>query len=245
VENAMKRLGVPLVVLALSAGLAHAGNFGLGQGFTQADLDSITEALGDVVSFPNLATATPGGVTGFQILGAAGGPEVHTSTHWWQYVSHANTVGGVLFGQRVIVRKGLPFNLDFGVQVGKVFGNQFWGADARWAFVESGALSPAMALRVTYSRLSSSLLDRLEVAEGQLVVSTGFPLVSPYGAIGYRRASGRASFGDPVPLAYSSTTSGVTATVGARLGLLPFLQVIGEVRRTTTTCVFVGAGVGL
>ncbi len=240
----MKPFGVVLVALALSAGLAHAGEVGLSAGFTQADLDSITEALGDAVNFPNFGGAAPGGVTGFQILGAAGGPAIDTSAHWWLYVTHANTVGGVLFGGRVIVRKGLPFNLDVGVQVGKVFGDQFWGADVRWAFVESGALSPAMALRAAYSRANSSLLDRLEVAEGQLVVSKDLPVVSPYGAIGYRRVSGRASFGDPVPLGYSSTTSGVTATVGAKLGLLPFFHVVGEVRRTTSTCVFVGVGVG-
>ncbi|MGD1147813.1 MAG: DUF6588 family protein [Thermoanaerobaculaceae bacterium] len=240
----MKPFGAMLVALALSAGLAHAGEFGLGPGFTQADLDSITQAFGDAVNFPNLGGAAPGGVTGFQILGVAGGPEVDTSAHWWRYVPHANTVGGVLFGQRVIVRKGLPFNLDVGVQVGRVFGDQFWGADVRWAFVEGGALSPAMALRAAYSRASSSLLDRLDVAEAQLVISKDFPVVSPYGAIGYRRVSGRANFGDPVPLGYSSTTSGVTATVGARLGLLPFFHVVGEVRRATSTCVFVGVGVG-
>ena len=240
----MKRFGVPLLVLALSAGPATAGELGLGAGFTQADLDSITEALGDVVSFPNLAMAAPGGVTGFEILGAAGGPEVDTSAHWWRYVPTAHTAGGVLFGQRLIVRKGLPYNLDVGAQVGKVFGDRFWGADVRWAFVEGGALSPAMALRAAYSRLDSSILDRLDVAEGQLVVSKGFEVVSAYVAIGYRRVSGRATFGDPVPLGYSSTANGATGTVGAKLGLFPYVHVVGEVRRTTSTCVFVGVGVG-
>ena len=241
----MERLGVPLVVLALSAGLACAGGTGFGLDFAQADLDAVAEVLGDVVNFPILETAVPGGVTGFQVLGAAGGPEVHTNGHWWQYVPHSNVVGGVLFGQRMIVRKGLPFHLDVGAQVGKVFGDQFWGADARWAFAEGGTLSPAMALRATYSRVNSSILDRLDVAEGQLVVSKGFPVVSVYGAVGYRRVRGRATFGDPVPLPHSSTSTGVTGTVGAKLGVLPFFHIVGEVRRGARTCVFVGAGVGL
>jgi hypothetical protein len=241
----MRRL-VPLAALALALGTpAHAGGLSLGPGFAQGDLDAIAEALGDVVSFPNLATAVPGGVTGFQILGAVGGPEVNTSDHWWQYVSHANTAGNILLGPRVIVRKGLPSRLDVGVQVGKVFGDQFWGGDVRWGFAEGGALSPAMALRVAYSRLNSSLFDRFEVAEAQLVISKGFLVVSPYGAAGYRRVYGTATFGDPVLSRHSSDSSGFTATVGAKLGLLPFLHLIGEGRRTTTTCVFVGAGVGL
>ena len=241
----MRRLALlAFLTLALTKP-THAGDLGLGPGFTQGDLDAIAEALGDVVTFPNLATAVPGGVTGFQILGAAGGPEVNTSDHWWGYVSHANTVGGVLLGPRVIVRKGLPGRLDVGAQVGNVFGDRFWGGDVRWGFVEGGTLSPAAALRVAYSRLDSSLFDRFEVAEGQLVISKGFLIVSPYGAVGYRRVFGSASFGEPVPSRHSADTSGFTAAVGAKLGLLPFLHLIGEVRRTTVTCVFVGAGVGL
>ncbi len=241
----MRRFGVSLVVLALSAGLASAGGSGFGLDFSQADLDAITDALGDVASFPNLGTAAPSGVTGFQILGAAGGPRIDTGSGWWHDVPHSNVVGGVLVGQRVIVRKGLPFRLDVGAQVGKVFGDQFWGADVRWALMEAGTLQPAVALRAAYSRINSSILDRLEVEESQLVISKGFPLVSLYGAAGYRRVEGRATFGDPMPLAHSSTRSGVTGTVGAKLSLLPFLHLVGEVRRGAYTCVFVGTGVGL
>ncbi len=240
----MKRCGVFLVAAALSAAPALAGGPVFGTGFTAADLDALTEAIGDVVAFPNLSTAAPGGVAGFQLLAAAGGPEVDTSAHWWSYVPHANRIGGVLFGQRVIARKGLPSNLDVGVQVGRVFGEQFWGADARWAFVESGVLSPAVALRASYSRLTGSFVDSFQVGEVQLVASKGFPLVSPYGAVGYRRASARATFGDPAPADHSATASGVTGALGIRVTVFPFLHVFGEVRRSTRTGVFVGAGVG-
>ncbi|MBZ5590391.1 MAG: hypothetical protein LAO05_17715 [Acidobacteriia bacterium] len=239
----MRRFGVALVVVALSAGLAVAGG-GFGLEFGQADLDALTDALGDVASFPNLGTAAPGGLAGFQILGAAGGPQIDTSSRWWGSVPHTNVVGDLLVGQRVIVRKGLPLRLDVGVQVGKALGDQFWGADLRWAFVEAGTLQPAVALRVAYSHVDSSVLASLEVEEAQLVMSKGFPIVSLYGAAGYRRVEGHATFGDPLPLAHSSTRTGVTGTVGAQLSLLPFLHLVGEVRRGANTCVFVGLGVG-
>ncbi len=240
----MKRWGAFLVAVALSAAPALAGEPGFGSGFTAADLDALTEAIGDVLAFPNLSTAAPGGVTGFQLMAAAGGPKVDTSAHWWSYVPHANEVGGVLFGQRVIARKGLPSNLDLGVQVGRVFGEQFWGADARWAFVESGVLSPAVALRVAYSRLDTSLLDRCEVGEVQVVLSKGFVVLSPYGALGYRRVHAAATFGAPQPSGHTADVSGATAVLGAKLTVLPFLHVFGEIRRTTRTAVFVGLGVG-
>ncbi len=241
----MTRCGALLVVAVLSTGLAHAGDTRFDASFTPGDLAALTEAVGDAVAFPNLSTASPGGLAGFQLLGAAGGPDIDRGAHWWSYVPHTNTVGGVLLGQRVIARKGLPFNLDVGVQAGRVLGSGFWGADVRWAFVESGVLSPAVALRASYSRLDASFLDRFEVGEAQLVLSKGFVLLSPYGALGYRRAHAAATFGAPQPSGHTADVSGVTAVVGAKLTLLPFLHVFGEVRRTTRTCVFVGAGVGL
>ncbi len=240
----MKGCGAFLVAAALSAGAAQVGGQQLPPGFTAADLTALAGTVGDAVTFPNLGTATPGGLPGFQLLGAAGGPEVDTSASWWSSVPHTNTVGGVLIGQRVIARKGLPLAIDVGFQEGKVLGGDFWGADARWAFVENGVLQPAVALRVSYSRLDSSLLDSLEVAEAQLVLSKGFVVLSPYGALGYRRVHARATFGDPEPVTHSADVSGVTAVVGAKLTLLPFLHIFGEVRRSTRTSVFLGAGVG-
>ena len=241
----MNRAGVALVALVVMAGAARADASSFDPSFTSHDFEALAQALGDAVTFPNLGTAAPGGVTGFQILGAAGGPRVQTDAHWWQYVSHSNTVGGVLVGQRVVVRKGLPHRLDVGAQVGKVFGDQFWGADLRWGLLEGGTLAPAAALRASYSRLASSTLNRLDVAEAQLVVSKGFLIVSPYAAVGYRRVSARAELGGPTPVGHSTTLDHFTAAVGARLGLLPFLHVIGEVRRATGTSVFLGLGVGL
>ena len=242
-EIATRRCGVLVLAAALSAGAARAGQ-GLDPAFTAADLEALTGAVGDALAFPNLGTASPGGLPGFQLLGAAGGPEIDTGARWWSYVPHANEIGGFLVGQRVIARKGLPLNFDVGVQAGKVLGGDLWGADVRWAFVESGVLQPAAALRVAYSRLDTSLLDRCEVGEVQIVLSKGFVVLSPYGALGYRRAHATATFGAPQPSGHTADVSGATAVVGAKLTLLPFLHVFGEVRWTTRTAVFVGLGVG-
>ncbi len=93
-------LGVSLVPLVLIAGLAHAGGFSFGPQFTENDLKGLAEAIGDVVTFPNLGTAAATGLTGFEVLATAGGPQVDTGSRWWHYVD-ARTVGGVLYGHRV------------------------------------------------------------------------------------------------------------------------------------------------
>jgi len=232
----MRRLCLPLVSLVLAAGLTHAGGFSFDPHFAQKDLEGIAEAFGDVVTFPNVGTAVPTGLPGFEVLVVAGGPQVDTGSGWWQYVD-ARTVGGVLYGQRLILRKGLP-------QTGQVAGEKFWGGEVRWAFIEGGTVSPALALRGSYSQLSGAPFG-CEVAEVQFVISKGFAVVSPYGGLGYRRVSARATFGEPAATSHSVDTNHGTLTVGARVTLLPLLRLVGEVRQTSTTSFFFGVGVGL
>jgi len=222
--------GLFVVALALAAGPARAGGFAFDADFTQSDLAGLAEGIGDAITFPNLGTATPTGLAGFEVLAAAGGPEVDTDANWWHSVD-ASTAGGVLYGQRVIARKGLPLNLDVGVQAGQVAGEQFWGGEVRWAVLEGGTVSPAVALRATYSKLSTAPFD-CEVAEGQLFISKGFVVVSPYGGIGYRRVYAVAKFGEPEPFGHSADKSTWTGTVGARVTLFPLLRIVGEVRKS-------------
>jgi hypothetical protein len=240
----MRRVAAVLAVAVLSAVSARAAGIHFDPTFTSATLGDLADGLGDVLTFPNLGPAAPTGITGFEVLVAAGGPQVDTHAHWWHAVD-GTTVGGVFYGQRVIVRKGLPAHLDVGVQVGQVLGERFWGGEVRWAFLEGGAVSPAAALRVTYSRLTSAPLDLVEVAEGQVLVSKGFLVVTPYAGVGYRRVFARASFGDPVPVAHSADRSGFTGTVGARVTLLPLLHLVGELRQGADRSLYLGVGVGL
>jgi hypothetical protein len=239
----MRRLCLPLVSLVLAAGLAHAGGFSFDPHFAQKDLADLAEAIGDVVTFPNVGTAVPTGLPGFEVLVVAGGPQVDTGSSWWQYVD-ARTLGGVLYGQRLILRKGLPLSFDVGFQTGQVAGEKFWGGEVRWAFIEGGTVSPALALRGSYSQLSGAPFG-CEVAEAQLVISKGFAVVSPYGGLGYRRVSARATFGEPAATSHSVDTNHGTLTVGARVTLLPLFRLVGEVRQTSTTSFFFGVGVGL
>ena len=148
-----------------------------------------------------------------------------------------------MYGQRLILRKGLPLNFDVGVQTGQVAGESFTGGEVRWAFIEGGTVSPALALRGSYSKLSEASFG-CEVAEVQFVISKGFAVVSPYGGLGYRRVSARANFGEPVT-AHSTDTNHGTLTLGARVTLLPLLRLVGEVRQTSKTSFFFGVGVGL
>jgi hypothetical protein len=239
----MKRACCAAVALVLFAATARAGGSSLDPRFVQSDLQDLVEAMADVLTFPNVGTAVPTGLPGFEVLLALGGPRVDTGARWWQFVD-ARTLGSVLYGQRLILRKGLPLNFDVGLQTGEVAGWHFWGGEARWAFLAGGTVSPAVALRASYSQLSGAPFD-CDIAEAQIVISKGFAVVSPYGALGFRSASARAAFGEPVATSHSADSSHSTLAVGARLTLLPLVRLVGEVRRSSGNSIFIGLGVGL
>jgi hypothetical protein len=243
VEVGMKRPCLSLLSLLLAAGLANAGGFSFGASFTQADLQGLVEGIGDVLTFPNLATAVPTGLPGFEAILALGGPQVDTSASWWHEVD-AHTLGGVLYGQRLILRKGLPLNFDVGFQTGQVAGEHFWGGEARWALLAGGTVSPALAVRASYSELSGAPFD-CDVAEAQVFISKGFAVVSPYAGLGYRRASARATFGEPNATSHSAESTRSTLTIGARVTLFPLVRLVGEVRKASESSFFFGLGVGL
>jgi hypothetical protein len=111
-------------------------------------------------------------------------------------------------------------------------------------FSFSTSFTPGDFRDLADSRLGGSAVA-LDVSEAQLVVSKGFPIVSPYAAAGFRRTVAMADFGDPVPLRHHVDAELWTGVVGARFTLLPLVHVVAEARRGSDTSFFVGAGVGL
>jgi hypothetical protein len=232
-----------VLALVVLAGSASAGDFSFTPAFTSADFEQLAESLGDAIAFPNLRSAAPSGVLGFEVIAVAGGPRVDSASHWWRNAVDGSTVGGTLLGGHLVVRKGLPAGLDLGVQIGQVKGERFWGGELRWALLAGGLVGPSLALRGSYSRLDNAPFD-LEVAEVQAVVSKSLALVTPYAAVGVEGVRGSAVFGDPIARRRSVRKERLSAAAGLRLNLLPF-HVVGELRRGYHVGYFVGVGLGL
>ena len=239
----MRQVVLALLLMVALARRASADGLSLDPRLTEGDFGNLAEAVADAIAFPNLGPAAPSGLTGFEVLAAAGGPRVDTGERWWRYAVDSRTYGGVWSGVRLIARKGLPWNLDVGAQIGQLAGERFLGGEARWALLESGVLSPALALRASYSRLEDAPLA-VEVKEAQLVLSKAFTLLTPYAAAGYRRVEANAKFGEPTPIQHSVRSDRTITAAGVRVSLVPF-HFVGEVRQGSKLGFFVGVGVGL
>ncbi len=238
----MRRAGAVVLFLLAAAG-AGAGDLVLAPGFSPADLADLSAILADAIAFPQLAEAPPLGLTGFHIVTAAGGPQVHTRADWWNSAMKDRVVGGVLIAPRVVARKGLPLRLDAGGQIGKVFGLTFWGAEAAWGLMEGGALLPAVGLAGSYCRLEEAPVA-LETGEARVTVSKGFAILTPFASVGYRRERASAELDEPFAGVFTVEENRVTGAAGLVVGLPP-LRLVAEVRRAAATGFFVGVGVGL
>ncbi len=231
------------VSLVLWCSAARAGEISFSSSFTGGDLAGLSDALGDAIAFPTAGPASPLGVTGFDLEVGVGGMQVDTGSGWWRSAVTGSTVAGTLPAPRVLLRKGLPLRLDVGGQVGEVLGERFWGLEARYALLKGGAIEPAAGVRLSYSRLENAPF-RLETSEVQFVVSKGFAVVTPYGALGFRRVASDATVGTPVPTTFRVRRERATGTAGLRVALLPF-HVVAELRQGAHLGYFVGIGLGL
>jgi hypothetical protein len=237
------------LLVALLASSLSAGQLRFSPEFQEAELASLGEALADLLAFPNLTTAKPSGLAGFQVLGVVGGLRVAGSEKWFAHAFTGGRTLGLLPAGRLVARKGLPASLDVGVQVGTLAGERFWGGELRWALFKGGVILPAVGVAGSYGELSHPILN-VRMGEVKVVVSKGFLLVSPYAGLGLRRQQTKGYFADAIlgealPRWHRVEGDRGMAFVGAVFHPLPLLQLVAEVKRGFSTTYFLGLGVGL
>ena len=178
----------PLLATAatlLAASTAHALEINTLNLLTQSDFRLLSEDLGAALAYKALVPAEPLGVIGFDI-----GVGV-TATELQHRDVLAKAAAGVDAPKMLPVTsvravKGLPFNIDIGASLGRVptTGATTTGGELRWAFVPGGVLTPAIAVRASYARLSG--IDQLKASSTGLDVSIskGFLFATPYLGVG-------------------------------------------------------------
>src|SRR4030067_257704 len=120
----------------------------------QADFLKLSEDLGAALSYKAVIPATPLGLTGFD-LGVEGTATKLQNRDAWDRAS-SSTAPDTLYVPRLHLHKGLPLGFDVGAFYTAVPGSniKLWGAAGRYAIIGGGALTPALGLRGTYSKLS-------------------------------------------------------------------------------------------
>lgn len=187
----MKRALHPLLTATaaattlLATGAAHALEINTLNLLTQSEFRALSEDLGAALSYKALVPAEPLGVIGFDIGVGVTATELQHRDVLSKAAAGAD-VPKALPVASVRAVKGLPFNIDIGASLGRVptTGATTAGGELRWAFVPGGVLTPALAVRASYSQLSG--IDQLKASSAGLDVSIskGFLFATPYAGIG-------------------------------------------------------------
>jgi len=159
----------------------------------QDDFRSFSKDFGMAVSYIPLASAAALGdkLPGFDAGVEASYVKVDTSKQYFQKMNNIFTASGAgnlpdaYYIPRVHVQVGLPIiPIDFGVSYAEVSGIKLVGAEVKWAILNGGLVTPSIAIRGAYTKLSG--VDELDLSTKSLdlSISKGILIFTPYAGVG-------------------------------------------------------------
>lgn len=190
--NPLKLL--PPFLFAVASAAAFAGDLDrIGQ-LTQSEFRSLSEDLGAVAAYKEVAPAAPLGVAGFDV-----GLELTASKlqHKGVYELAGGSNAGTVYLPKLRVQKGLPWGVDIGAFASKIGGSNISliGLEARYALLDDTLAAPAIGLRVSGTRdMGAGILDLSTVAF-DVILSKKLTFVTPFAGVGTVKVSSKANVG--------------------------------------------------
>lgn len=210
-------------------------------GMTQDLFKKFSEEAGVALSYKPVSPAEPYGITGFDI-----GLEVsaiNIDDKYWKYALKDQDVPGYALIPKLHAIKGLPFGIDIGAVYSQVPGSniKYYGGELKYAILEGSAVTPAVAVRGTFTKLSGVTELDLTTYGVEASISKGFGMgvkLTPYAGVG-------ANWIKSTPKDYAASTLNLKeesftktkAYVGARFNIL-LLSVTAEAEYNTVTPVY-------
>jgi len=191
---------------------------------TQPLFNDFVKEVGTLTAYRALAPAEPEGVTGFDIGVAASFVKIDNDL-WGQLLSSTDfNDQDYLMVPTLRVRKGLAFGLDLGASYAQVPDSdiELYGAELQWALLEGSTISPALALRGSWSTLAGVNELDLTTYGAEALISKGFAMFTPYAGIGVVAIDGSYKGPDPgfIVEDYDSTLTRYFGGVQMALALL-------------------------
>jgi hypothetical protein len=157
-------------------GFAGTANAAVNLG-SQAGFNTFSNELGSALAYRAVAPADPLGLVGFDI--AVEG-------------TNASFGGDSVIIPKIKFQKGLPGKLDIAgyytqlplTSIGAAGDGTAYGIALSYAILEGGVVSPALAIRGSYTNADVSGVIGATTTGVDLEISKGFPIISPYAGIG-------------------------------------------------------------
>lgn len=157
-------------------------------GNPQADFRALSEDLGAALSYKAMSPAEPLGITGFDVALEVTNTVLENPAAFNIATSSSESIENLPL-PKLHAHKGLPGGVDIGALYSEVENISLVGAELKYAILKGNTALPAVAIRGTYSKLSG--VDQLdfETVGGELSVSKGFAMLTPYAGIGQVRVT--------------------------------------------------------
>jgi hypothetical protein len=180
----MRLLRVAMLAPLLAAAPAWAQEIDQLQSLAQAEFRLLSEDLGAALSYHAQIPATPLGITGFDLGVGVTATRVENSEVLQRATS--DDAETTLYVPTIRVHKGLPAGFDIGLTYASIPGSniRYTGGELRYAILEGGAASPALALRGSLTKLSGVDQLSLETRGIDLSISKGLAVFTPYAGVG-------------------------------------------------------------
>ena len=151
---------------------------------SQSDFRILSEDLGSALSYKPVTPAAPLGISGFDLGLEISSTDMKRSSQAWLKASGSSISN--LYVPKLHIAKGLPFNLDVAAFYSSIPSTniKLYGGELRYAILEGGVASPAVAMRGSYTKMSGVTQLSFDTKALDLSISKGFALFTPYAGIG-------------------------------------------------------------
>lgn len=211
------------IILSVSGSLFAAdADIKIPAGLGQSQFNDVTKELGLAIAYVPLAPAENLGIIGFDM-----GVELTAVDIDQDLFKKTKVIAdppSLIPFPKLHLQKGLPFGIDIGAIYSKVPTSNISiaGGEIKYAILTGTAVTPALAIRGSYTRLLGvSDLD-LETFGADLSISKGFLFLTPYAGIGQVWIKANS---DIVNL--EQNTSKTRGFIGLKAAILPF-SIVGE-----------------
>src|SRR3954452_22146344 len=180
------------LLLALSTALPAAASWEVNGNAAPGDFRAFHRRFaGDAYFYPR-HSAAPLGLIGFEAYVDASYDKSFDDQSFNTTAVKGDYTGGFLSVARVGARKGLPWGIDIGASYGEALGGdvKLFSGEVQYAILHGGVLAPALSVRVTGTRTVDANVYRLDQYGAELLLSKGFPAVTPYVGVGFVSSKG-------------------------------------------------------
>ncbi len=227
-----KGIIVLFFVLALAAPAAAKVTFVLPAGYTEDDFRNLTRDMGLAISYVPLAPAAPLGglLPGLDIGGEFTGVKIDKNAPYLtRAVTNPNDLPNMIPEFKAHAQVGLPFiPIDLGIVYAKIPTTdiKLVGYEVKYAILKGGIITPAVAVRGAYTKLSGIEVFDLSTKSLDLSISKGFAILTPYAGIGNVWIQGKTKVSTTfIPNGFEADSRQTKGFVGLKisLGLVNFV----------------------